>query len=357
MDFPDHNTRDIEPIARWLRCEAPRELNRLWDHADQVRRESVGDEIFLRGIIEISNICRRDCLYCGINVNVGGLTRYTMTADEIVNSISNFADDDIHTVVLQAGESAHITHQWVAELVGRIASETGLTITLSLGEWRDEIYREWLDAGATRYLLKLETSNPELFARVHPSRKDGWAQRLGAIKRLSKLGYEVGSGGMIGLPGQTYTVLARDILMFRELDIDMIGVGPFVPHPATVLGARLGEFLAPVDQVSPSDLMTLKTLALIRLICPLANIPSTTALATVNPLQGRELALRRGANVIMPDFTPLKYKTLYDIYPRQAGTATDQAMVMQPVRDVVAKVGRSIGKGKGVSLNFSRRNG
>jgi len=355
-----HN--DKANILDWLRTTDPELLAQLWELADSARKQSVGEDILLRGIIEFSNICSKDCLYCGINCHVKGISRYTMSADEILTVIRRFPPHDIHTVVLQSGESSHLSTAWVTDLVKRIKDCGDTAITLALGERPHDDYAEWKEAGAERYLLKIETSNPTLYNRLHPSKPNGWEKRIACLKVLHQLDYEVGSGGMIGLPGQTYDDLANDMLLLRELDIDMIGMGPFIPHPDTPLGYDRSSYLAPVDQVPNDDLMTYKTVALLRLISPYTNLPATTALATVDPTAGTMNVLQRGANVMMPNCTPVKYKEQYDIYPnpkRQSKQGVDDSAVMDSIVGnvfrLVKTIGRTIGKDNGLSLNFLRR--
>jgi biotin synthase len=346
---------DKNDILCWLRISDEEELASLWKQADSIRRQCVGDDIYLRGIIEISNRCRRDCLYCGINSSAAELSRYTMEPDEILDAVTDFAKFKVNTVVLQAGESPHLTRNVVSGIVKRIKDEYGIAITLGLGERETDDYMAWKEAGADRYLLKFETSNPALFARLHPSNRDGWEHRIETLRILRDLGYETGSGVMIGLPGQTFEDLANDICLFRELDVDMIGAGPYIPHPGTALGSSVPDFIAEDDQVPSNDEMTYKTMALTRLIRPYANIPSTTALSTIYPVQGRILALQRGANVIMPDFTPLKYRSLYDIYPKLKPSVSDMETQMRNLHEFIMRLGRTVGAGGGISLNYKRR--
>jgi biotin synthase len=221
-------------------------------------------------------------------------------------------------------------------------------------------------------LLRFETSNRELFEKIHPSRPGKTSDRVAILRQLGQLGYEVGSGVMIGIPGQTFDDLARDIELFAELDLDMIGVGPYIAHPGTPLGKtsaagvsnRLsGDFALPDnfeqecggDQVPNSEHMTYKVIALARLVCPAANIPSTTALATLNKADGRELGLSRGANVIMPNVTPTKYRQLYEIYPDKACILETAQACGECIRKRIESIGRIFGAGRGDSANYHRR--
>jgi len=255
---------------------------------------------------------------------------------------------------MQAGEDPGITKEWMTHLIRSIKSETGLAITLSLGERNDEELMEWKEAGADRYLLRFETSNRRLYELIHPSLAGVVLDRITMLRRLREMGYEIGSGVMIGIPGQTYQDLANDIEMFRTLDLDMIGVGPFIPHQLSPLGS--GVFpMAPVgEQVPNNESMTYKVIALARLVCPRANIPSTTALATLNKASGRELGLSRGANIVMPNMTPRKYRALYELYPSKACIDETAEECRSCMAGRIMSIGRTVGKGRGDSLNLDR---
>ncbi|MFA4985912.1 MAG: [FeFe] hydrogenase H-cluster radical SAM maturase HydE [Candidatus Brocadiia bacterium] len=342
-------------LLNWLRETDEQKLEKLWAEADAIRRANVGDEVHFRGLIEISNFCVRRCAYCGISAENTALTRYRMTDDEILECARAAADFGYGTVVVQAGEDPAFDCAAVERIVRRIRAEVGLAITLSLGERTENELRAWKEAGADRYLLRFETSNRRLFDAIHPAHGER-RDRMEILGMLRRLGYEVGSGIMIGIPGQTWDDLASDILKFRELDLDMIGVGPYLPHPSTPLAALEAELRAPEDeQVPNSEMMTYKTVALTRIACPHANIPSTTALATVNKGMGRELGLMRGANIIMPNLTPPKYRVLYEIYPGKACIYETAEQCAGCIRRRVLSIGRGIGAGKGESPNWKLR--
>jgi biotin synthase len=318
--MPGMNTSlTLKDILAWLHEDNPERLKTLWAWADETRRQNVGDTIHLRGLVEISSRCGRQCAYCGLRAGNQSLTRYRMSPDEILVSGRQAVAYGYGTVVLQAGEDFGLSCEWVAEVVRQIKFQTPLAVTLSLGERTEAELEAWRNAGADRYLLRFETSDPVLFDLIHPSRDPHAEGRIPLLRQLKRLGYEVGSGIMVGLPGQTYESIARDIDLFRELDLDMIGIGPFIPHPQTPLGTgELKPAAAFGHQAPNTELMVYKAVALTRLVRPDANIPSTTALATINKRNGRELGLQRGANVLMPNLTPVKYRKLYEIYPAKA---------------------------------------
>ena len=344
-----------DEILAWLKTEDENRLEELWHSADTVRRENVGDEVHLRGLVEISNVCARDCGYCGIRVGNPGVRRYRMGADEILDCARLAVGFGYGTVVLQSGEDYGITADWLADIIRGIKKETGLAVTLSLGERQDDDLVAWRRAGADRYLLRFETSNRELYDRIHPPLPGRHSDRFQILRRLREIGYEVGSGIMVGIPGQTWDDLAIDILLFREYDIDMIGIGPYIPHPDTPLGRIAAEGAeASPEQVPATELTTCKVVALTRIICPLINIPSTTALATINRAEGREHGLSRGANICMPNLTPRKYRELYEIYPAKSSCDENADESNARIQARIRAMGRTIGTGRGDSLNKTK---
>ncbi len=334
-------------IHDWLRADDPARVAELWRLADDTRRRVVGDDVHLRGLVEISNHCVRQCAYCGIRAARRGIERYRMTAAEIVASARLAETLGYGTVVLQAGEDPGLTAAFVADVVRRLKGETPLAVTLSLGERDDAEFALWREAGADRYLLRFETANRELYDRIHPPRGDRRSDRLAQLRRLRELGYEVGSGVMVGIPGQTWADLAADIALFAELDLDMIGVGPYLPHPDTPLGGGAAPVAPDGAQVPGDEETTLRAVALARLACPWANIPSTTALATINRDSGREHGLERGANVVMPNLTPLRYRVCYEIYPGKACLHEAPEACAGGLRLRIESIGRRVGSGPG----------
>jgi biotin synthase len=326
-------------IVDWLHEDDPVRLAELWRRADDVRRRVMGDEVQLRGLVEVSNHCVRRCTYCGIRAGAP-VTRYRMSPLEIFECAMQATALGYGTVVLQAGEDPGLELDIVSETIRAIRKRTELAITLSLGERSGAELAAWRQAGADRYLLRFETSNRELYERIHPARADEPSDRIAMLGRLRALGYEIGGGVMVGLPGQTRDDLADDVEMFARLDLDMIGVGPYLPHPATPLAAE-----ARPDW--DSELMTYRMVALARLACPGANIPGTTALATVNRADGRELALARGANVLMPNLTPTRYREHYEIYPDKACLRETAPVCDGCLRGRLQTIGRTVGSGRG----------
>jgi biotin synthase len=343
-------------ILRWLWEKDPARLDELWQSADQARQQHVGNEVHLRGLVELSNYCIRLCGYCGLRAANSGLPRYRMSDDEAFDCVQKAVEFGYGTVVLQAGEDPELTCERIVGLVRRIKAETPLAVTLSLGERDDEELAAWRDAGADRYLLRFETSNRALYEQIHPPRPGARSDRMATLDTLRRLGYEVGSGVMIGIPGQSYDDLADDIELFARLNLDMIGVGPYLCHPRTPLADREQWPDAPLGQQVPAtELMTYKVIALARLVCPRANIPATTALATLNKGSGRELGLSRGANVVMPNLTQPKYRTFYEIYPDKACIAESGEACHHCLTGRIAAMGRQPGCGRGDSKNYRMR--
>jgi biotin synthase len=301
--------------------------------ADTVRKQYVGDEVYLRGIIEFSNYCERNCLYCGLRTGNSKLRHYRMTEDDIIATAKQVKKMQVPTVVLQSGEDSFFTTAIICRIIQRIRKETGLIITLSIGERSYEDYQAFKKAGADRYLLKHETASAELFQQMRPGCK--LESRVQCLQWLKELGFEVGTGNMVGLPKQTRETLADDLLFMKDMDADMLGIGPYIAHPETPLAA------SPNGDVE----LTLKVLAIARLITRNANIPATTALGTLDP-EGRLKALQAGANVVMPDFTPLKYKNLYDIYPGRTDVGSP-ADIIAKLKNDLASIGRTILFGDG----------
>jgi biotin synthase len=310
----------------------------LYRAADRVRQREVGDEIFLRGIIEFSNYCVRSCDYCGIRAPNRGVTRYRMTLGEIVEVAVEAERLGNTTVVLQSGEDPWFTVERLGAVLREIRQRTSLAITLSIGERPPDELRRLKEAGADRYLLRFETSDRAIFGRVHPD--DDYDERMACLEHIRAAGFQVGSGFMIGLPGGDLGVIARDILFAGTLRLDMIGCGPYLSHPDTPLG---GQPLLEDKEVY------FKTIALLRLTNPRAHIPATTAFDALFE-GGRDRVLTRGANVFMPNVTPQKYRALYQLYPNKPCVDEDSGQCSVCVAGRIARLGRRIGKGPGHGL-------
>jgi biotin synthase len=281
-----------------------------------------------------------------------------MDQAEILECADRALEYGFGTVVMQAGEDPGITREFMADTIRAIKERTALAITLSLGERDEEDLRTWREAGADRYLLRFETTDPELYRAIHPSLPGTVSDRIQQLLKMRKLGFEIGTGVMVGIPGQTWETLAQDVWTFRNYDMDMIGIGPYLESPGTPLAGELGTRLraqAGPEQVPGDPLTTLKVLALTRLVCPETNIPSTTALATLDPATGRASGLLRGANVVMPNLTPPKYRVLYQIYPGKAGLHETADITRAKIEAQIQSLGRTVGVGPGTSPRVGQR--
>lgn len=342
-----------DEILALLRTDRPDDLFAA-AYAEKCTR--VGKRVSLRGLIEFSNVCGKNCYYCGIRAGNAKVARYRLSEDEIVAAARQAERARYGSVVLQSGEVASEANTaFVERVVSRLHAEFGdaLGVTLCLGEQSEETYRRWRAAGAHRYLLRIESSNPELYAKLHPA-SHSWQARVDCLRTLKRLGYITGSGVMIGVPGQTLEDLAGDIAFFAQEDLDMIGMGPFIPHPDTPLGEGLA--MTP-DWKRHQVELGCRMIAIARLALKDVNIAATTALEALDP-QGREKGLLAGANVMMPNVTPAKYRGDYKLYSDKP--CQDESADL--VGDVLERRIRSIGEevnwsDRGDPLHFSRRNG
>lgn len=309
----------------------------LFDAADNIRREYVGDGVYLRGLIEFTNICKQTCKYCGIRRENASIERYRLSKDEILKIVQHGVENGFKTIVLQGGEDSFYSTDLMCEIIEAI-KKYDVALTLSIGERSFEDYAAFKAAGADRYLLRIETTDPILYENMHPGMS--LQNRKQCLYNLKSLGFETGTGCLIGLPGQTVESLADDILFFKELNADMVGVGPFIPHPQTPLAnEKCGSF----------DL-ALKVMAITRLLLPDINIPATTAMETLSP-NGRNIALQSGANVFMPNITEGEGPSKYEIYPNKAGINGVKFGIQNDIDKLLSTIGRYVSKSKGFRNN------
>ncbi len=285
----------------------------LFKKANEIKLQEIGNKVHFRGLVEFSNICGKDCYYCGIRKSNREVQRYSVSDEQILEAARFAQNNGYGSFVMQAGEleSPAFTLR-VEKLLKEIKQLSGgkLGITLSLGEQTEEVYQRWFDAGAHRYLLRIESSNPDLYQSYHPSDKlHDYARRLTSLKTLQRIGYQTGTGVMIGLPFQTTADLADDLLFMKHFDIDMVGMGPYIEHRHTPLFQYRSELL-PIEERFD---LALKMIATLRLMMKDINIAAATALQAIDPL-GREKAVKVGANIIMPNITPGKYRNDYALY-------------------------------------------
>ena len=294
------------------------ELEKLYKKAYQVKEKYIGKKSYYRGLIEFSNKCIKDCYYCGIRLSNTEIDRFDMTIDEIVEMAKWAYDNNYGSVTLQSGERQDPEFvDFVEEAIVKIKkiSNGELGLTLCLGEQTEETYKRWFNAGGHRYLLRIETTNEELYSQIHPNNdRHSYEKRVNCLHLLRNIGYQVGTGVMIGLPNQTEEDMVNDILFFKEMDIDMIGMGPYVVHKDTPLGSKViqEEKDSDVDKYN-RFIYGLKMIAITRIFLKDVNIAATTALQALNPL-GRELGLKAGANILMPIITIPKHREKYQLY-------------------------------------------
>lgn len=331
-------TPEITELVFLLNLPEGPELEKLFAAAYQTKLKYVGNKIHLRGIIEFSNICTKNCYYCGIRKGNHKVTRYQIPEEDILEQALTADRMNLGSVVLQSGERSD--EEFIAlieRLVRKIKQESNnrLGITLSTGEQSRETYRRWQEAGAHRFLLRIEASDPELYAKIHPQ-DHSWEKRKNCLRTLSELGYQTGTGVMLGLPFQTMEHVAKDILFYQEMNIDMIGMGPYIVHKDTPLAKEMPEF-DPHKQL----ILGLKAIAITRLLLKDVNIASTTALQALHP-DGRKMGLLAGANVIMPNITESSRRAGYLLYQGKPGVNDDSVTGLARLKQEAAEAGEEI---------------
>ncbi|NDP20678.1 MAG: [FeFe] hydrogenase H-cluster radical SAM maturase HydE [Paludibacter sp.] len=307
-----------DEIIQLLKAEGEDEII-LFKHSAKIKEESVGNTVYLRGLIELSNVCAKDCLYCGIRKSNTENKRYSLEESEVLTAIQFAYENKYGSVAIQSGEICSTTFIEKINtiiLASKQISNNEIGITLSCGEQTPETYQKWFESGAHRYLLRIESSNEELYYKIHPQDENHDFQiRLNALKTLKKIGYQVGTGVMVGLPFQTIEHLADDLLFMKNFDIDMCGMGPYIEHRKTPL-YKFKEGLLPLNERFK---LTLRMIAILRIMMKDINIVATTALQTIDKM-GREKAIQIGANILMPNITPGKYRDSYALYENKPCT-------------------------------------
>ena len=348
----DFHTR--EEIVLMLSA-AGDDRKKLFAKASEIKQKYVGNKVYYRGLIEFSNICSKNCYYCGIRKGNKNLERYNLTDDEILAAARFALENNYASIALQSGEleSDNFSNR-VESLLRRIMemSDNKLGITISLGEQTEEVYRRWMEAGARRYLLRIEASDPDLYMKLHPG--DGhhlFSRRVECLTTLRRLGYQTGTGVMVGLPWQTIDHLAGDIEFMRELDIDMCGMGPYIEHADTPLIAQKSSLMPLLNRFD----LTLKMIAVLRIVMKDINIAAATALQAIDPV-GREKGVMVGANIVMPNITPGKYRDSYKLYENKPCTDDSAEDCKGCLEARLGLANADIGYGEwGDSLHYRRR--
>ncbi|NFO05417.1 [FeFe] hydrogenase H-cluster radical SAM maturase HydE [Clostridium botulinum] len=327
-----------DEILQLLSCDDINDY--LFKAADKVREKSLGNTVHLRGLIEFTNICKRNCLYCGLRRDNKNIKRYRLSKEEIIDFAKKAVSYGYKTIVLQGGEDDFFTKEKMVEIVKEIKN-LNVALTLSLGEKTYEEYKAFKEAGADRYLLRIETTNKKLYEEMDPMMS--YDERLKCLENLGDLNYEVGTGVLVGLPNQTLESLANDILFFKKLNADMIGIGPFIPSEDTPLKDSQGGNLN----------LALKVMAITRLLLPDINIPATTAMESLHK-NGRILALQSGANVVMPNVTEGEYRKLYALYPGKICTGDTPSHCRGCITGKITSINREISDGYGFRGNQNK---
>lgn len=305
----------------------------LFKTADKIREKYKGNYVHLRGLIEFTNTCKRNCLYCGLRSENKHLERYRLTEEEINICVQKALKLGYKTIVLQGGEDAFFDADKICKIIKNI-KKYDIALTLSIGEWSFDEYKAFKKTGADRYLIRIETTDSELYKQMHPNMS--FENRLQCLYNLKSIGFETGTGCLVGLPNQTTESLANDILFFKELNADMVGIGPFIAHPETPLA----------NYKNNNFDMALKVMAITRLILPDINIPATTAMETLNP-NGRLIALKSGANVVMPNITMTEYRNKYELYPGKICINDSPDKCINCISTKIRSINREVSSSKG----------
>lgn len=347
-------THSRDEIAYMLNLKG-KDKTQLFEKAAEVKKNGIGDVVYFRGLVEFSNICAKNCLYCGIRKDNENFQRYNLDDEAIVEAAQFAHENKFASIVLQSGElySDNFTKR-ISTLLEKIHQKTNgdLRVTLSCGEQSRETYEQWYNAGAHRYLLRVESSNPELYKKIHPDNKlHRFQNRIDALNLLKDTGYQVGTGVMIGLPFQTVDNLAADIEFMRDFGIDMVGMGPYIEHSDT----PLYQYKNTLWDIEERFQVALKMIAVLRLTMPEINIAAATALQAIDKL-GREKAVKAGANVIMPNITPGQHRDDYLLYQNKPCTDDSAEDCKNCLEVRVALTSNTIGYGEwGDSMHYQRR--
>lgn len=332
------------------------EEQQLFAFSSKIKQERVGNRVYLRGLIELSNICKKNCYYCGIRHSNQKTKRYTLSHNEVMQAIESAYRQGFGSVTIQSGE---ISSKRFTEKIDKIIRDAKqstngeIGVTLSCGEQTEECYRRWFESGADRYLLRIETSSEELYKRLHPNDElHSYSKRMKALKALRKTGYQTGTGVMIGLPFQSIEDLASDLLFMKQFDIDMCGMGPYIEHADTPLYIFRDQLLPLAERLR----LGLKMVSLLRILMPDINIAATTALETIAK-EGREQAIEVGANVLMPNITPANYQEDYFLYENKPLSINSDEEKLRYLDQQLKEIGHEIGYfQQGTSLHYKYPN-
>ncbi|WMJ79905.1 [FeFe] hydrogenase H-cluster radical SAM maturase HydE [Clostridium sp. MB40-C1] len=315
----------------------------LIQRAHETRMKTYGSKVFMRGLVEFTNYCKRNCVYCGIRASNKNADRYRLSLEDILNTCEEGNRLGYKTFVLQGGEDDYYTDEKIIEIISKIKNKfKTCAVTLSIGEKSYESYKRYYEAGADRYLLRHETASRELYEKLHPT--SSFENRRECLCNLKKIGYQVGAGFMVGLPGQTKEDYVKDIHFLKELNPEMVGIGPFISHKDTPLRNEKNGTLEE----------TIIMLALIRLFLPEVLLPATTALGTIDPI-GREKGLKAGANVVMPNLSPTSVREKYSLYNGKICTGDEAAECRRCIEGRINRAGFCVDMSRGDNINWRRK--
>lgn len=341
--YEEHNATR-EELLYILDNITDEECEYLREKANDIRMQNYGNKVYMRGLIEFTNYCKRDCMYCGIRKSNKNADRYRLTFDEIIQCADIGDKLGYKTYVLQGGEDAYFTDERMIEIIKEIKKRhPSNAITLSLGERSYESYKKLFEAGADRYLLRHETATKELYEKLHPGAS--YDERMECLRNLKEIGYQVGAGFMVGLPGQTNEDLVNDLMFVKEFEPDMCGIGPFIPQSETPLGNEKGGTLE----------QTVILLSLIRLLLPHVLLPASTALGSVDPL-GREKGIKAGGNVVMPNLSPTEVRDKYALYDGKICTGDEAAECRMCIEGRMRKFGYEVEVNRGDNVKWLKKN-
>lgn len=322
---------ELEQLRLLLTTEDEENIGYLRNQAKETAQNIYGNRVFIRGLIEFTNYCRNDCYYCGIRRSNKKAERYRLTAEDILSCCDSGYELGFRTFVLQGGEDPYFTDEKICELIASIKKKyPDCAVTLSIGEKAKESYQDYFDAGADRYLLRHETADEVHYGKLHPSELS-LADRKRCLWDLKQIGYQTGCGFMVGSPYQTVETLYEDLMFIKELQPEMVGIGPFIPQRDTPFG----------EMTAGSMDKTLRLLAILRLIHPHVLLPATTALGTIHP-QGRELGILSGANVVMPNLSPVAVREKYKLYDNKICTGEEAAECRFCLQERIENIGYRI---------------
>jgi biotin synthase len=332
------------------------EQNLLFQKAKEIKEKHIGNVVYFRGLVEYSNRCSKNCYYCGIRSGNKAISRYAVAETEVLQAAQIVLDNHYGSMVLQSGEcSTKAFIRNITNIIQKIKqfSNNRIGITLSCGEQSEETYRQWFEAGAHRYLLRIESSNESLYKKIHPQNKlHDYQARIACLKRLREIGYQVGTGVMIGFPMQTVENLAEDLLFFKEHDIDMVGMGPYLVHNETPFAQQSAQ----IPNLEERFRLSINMIACLRILMKDINIAASTAMQTLHP-QGREIAIEVGANIVMPNLTPVKYRENYKLYENKPSVNEDAEETKNQLEKRIKAVNHRIGYDDwGDSQHFKTRN-